>query len=125
MFWAIYIIHVFLRDTKNLSIWGNRPRHERYCQQYYYEYQRYPVNITDYIYIISYRKEDVNIMIGIIPAIALVYTGMLLESPEKRTSFINMLNGAGTTIEKSVNEFIKTPSTSAVTEDDANTEELH
>lgn len=37
--------------------------------------------------------------------IALLYAGMLIESPQKRQQFIGFLNNAGVSVEKIVNNF--------------------
>lgn len=41
-----------------------------------------------------------------IQAIILLYTGMLIENPEKRKQFMGFVNSAGASVEKAVNGFM-------------------
>lgn len=43
-------------------------------------------------------------MFPLIPALALIYAGMLIESPTKRQQFMNFANGAGASVEKVINK---------------------
>lgn len=40
-----------------------------------------------------------------IQAAIFLYAGMLIESPKRREQFITLLNGAGTEVEKMINNF--------------------
>lgn len=42
----------------------------------------------------------------IIPVLALIYAGMLIENPKKREQFMGFVNEAGVSIEKAINSFM-------------------